>query len=154
MSKIFNRTTIKIFIPLLIVFFLAGTGMFIGRVYMSAEIEDLITADKGGTDSELTNKIVGFLGDALKNYAKNNDIDLGGDSEEKEDEIQYSAQTLTAMAKQKTLTVLGIVFYALTLVFIGFSITSAAYSSYLESDKYRAKLRRLEIAEKRKASIK
>ncbi|MCQ2463345.1 MAG: hypothetical protein MJ177_08090 [Clostridia bacterium] len=154
MSKIFNRTTIKIFVPLLIVFFLAGTGMFIGRVYMSAEIEDLVTADKGGTDSELTNKIVSFLGDALKNYAKNNDIDLGDSESKEEEEIQYSAKTLAAMSKQKTLTVLGIVFYALTLVFIGFSITSAAYSSYLDSDKYRAKLRRLETAEKRKASMK
>lgn len=152
MTKIFNRTTIKIFVPLLIVFFLAGTGMFIGRAYMSSEIEDLITEDKGGTDSALTGKIVDFLSDALKNYAKNNNVDLGG--AEKEDEVQYSAKTLSAMAKQKTLTVLGIVFYALTLVFVGFSITSAAYSSYLESDKYKAKMRRLETAEKRRASMK
>lgn len=149
MQKIFSRKSIKIFVPLLIVFFLAGTGMLIARAYYSDKAQTLIAADAGeGESSEVTDRIIGYLSDLLANYAKEEGADV------EEEKPVYSAATLACISKVKTCTGFSIALYALCLIFVGFAITSAAYSSYLESDKYKAKLRRLEMAEKRRVTMK
>lgn len=153
MSKIFNKKIAKLYIAMIcvsIVVALVSTGFCLS---FSSQYDELLAASTK-SDSSLAD-----LGSALLS-ALGGDTDkategltnaltslLGGDSANSISDAV--AEELEALKTKKNVTlVLLIVFYVLTVVFSAGTIICFEYERYLQSPKYKAKLKRLKKYEK------
>lgn len=146
MKKLFNKKAMVAYIIVLALCFTAGCAMIGMTVHYSNEIETLQKGD-GTLESAATNVIAGALS-AL--------VSGGTDSQNAiSDAIQNAVgskvdeEAIAKVQTKKTTTfVFMIVFFVLTAVFIAGAITAYQYPKYLESDKYKAKLKRMKKAAK------
>lgn len=145
MKKLFNKKSMIAYIVVLVLCFTAGCAMIGMQVHYSNEIETLEKGD--GTFESAASEVIanalsalvsssdstGMLSDAIKD-ATGNDVD---------------SDAVAALQSKKTVVlVIMIVCFVLTAVFIAGAITAYQYPKYLESDKYKAKLKRLKKMEK------
>lgn len=144
MKKLFNKKSMIAYIVILAITFVAGCSMIGVNAHFSSEIESLKKGD-GTLESAATEVIAGALS-ALVGGGKENAIT---------DAIQDATgntvddDAITKIESKKTVVlVLMIVFFVLTAVFIAGAITAYQYPKYLESDKYKAKLKRMKKAAK------
>lgn len=149
MTKLFNRKNTVVFTVLLILSFLTASSLLIVRESYSAKAEAIIAAAEGDTDSDsnLSDTVVDFISGLLENYTDTDSED------EEQDTATTNPVVLKYNHKMKICLGFSIGLYAITLIFIGMDITCAAYDSYLQSDKYKAKLRNQRVAEKRRANM-
>ena len=146
MKKLFNKKSMIAYIVVLAITFVAGCSMIGVNVHFSNEIKTLEKGD-GSLESAATEVIAGALS-AL--------VSGGTDSQNAiSDAIQNAVgskvdeEAIAKIETKKTVVlVLMIVFFVLTAVFIAGAITAYQYPKYLESDKYKAKLKRMKKAAK------
>lgn len=145
MKKLFNKKAMIAYIVALAICFTAGCAMIGVTVHFSNEIEALEKGD-GSLESAATNVIAnalsalvgssdstGAISDAIQS-AVGNDVD---------------EEAVAKLESKKTVSIVFMaVFYVLTAVFIAGAITAYQYPKYLESDKYKAKLKRMKKAAK------
>ena len=115
-------------------------------VHYSNEIETLQKGD-GTLESAATNVIAGALSALVSGGSDSSnaiaDAIQNATGNKTDDEAIAKAET-----KKTVVLVLMIVFFVLTAVFIAGAITAYQYPKYLESDKYKAKLKRMKKAAK------
>jgi hypothetical protein len=68
-------------------------------------------------------------------------------------EEEYDDATKAILTKKNVTLAFIVVFFVLTAVFMAGAITSSEYEKYLVSDKYKAKLRRLEKVRKANKTV-
>lgn len=148
MKKVFNKKIAKLYIVLLCVTLTAGIVSSGFCISYSAQFDKATEVESDS--SEILNSVVSALaGDStsLSEKLATAIIDLTDGSEE-EEKLSDEAQELQ---NKKVLTmVLLIAFFVLTAVFFAGTITCYEYEKYLESPKYKAKLKRLKKVEKLK----
>ena len=144
MKKLFNKKAMIAYIIVLAITFVAGCSMIGVNAHFSSEIENLKKGD-GTLESAATEVIAGALSALVG----------GGNENAITDAIQDATgnkvddDAITKIESKKTVVlVLMIVFFVLTAVFIAGAITAYQYPKYLESDKYKAKLKRMKKAAK------
>lgn len=142
MIKLFNKKTMVVYIIMLVVFAILGSSLIgVNAHYKKAFIEATTSGN------ELTDKIVNGISTFLQglvNQAANKD----GTTQTETKEPEYDAKTQAIMQKRDLSFAFMIVSYCLTAVFAGLAIAAGEYPKYLESDKYKAKLRRIAKAKK------
>ena len=145
MKKLFNKKSMIAYIVILAITFIAGCGMIGVSIHYSNEIETLEKGD-GTLESAATEVIAnalsslisssdstGMISDAIKDATGNKTDD----------------EAIAKLNNKRTISLIVMaVFFVLTVLFIAASITAYQYPKYLESDKYRAKLKRLKKATK------
>lgn len=141
MLKIFNRKTMVAYIAMVIIFAILGTSLIGANIhYRKAFVE----ATK--LDNELTDKIVNGISTVLQGLINQAAGTEGNNNTQKEPE--YDDATKAIMQKRDLSFTFMIVSYCLMAVFAGLAIAAGEYPKYLEGDKYKAKLRRIERAKK------
>ena len=144
MKKLFNKKSMIAYIVILAITFVAGCSMIGVNAHFSSEIENLKIGD-GTLESAATEVIAGALS-ALVGGGKENAIT---DAIQDATGNKVDDDAITKIESKKTVVlVLMIVFFVLTTVFIAGAITAYQYPKYLESDKYKAKLKRMKKAAK------
>ena len=144
MKKLFNKKSMIANIVDHALCFTAGCAMIGMHVHYSNEIETLEKGD-GSIESAATEVIANALGTLVGSGSSNAISDaiqsaVGNDVDE---------EAVAALQSKKTVVlVIMIVCFVLTAVFIAGAITAYQYPKYLESDKYKAKLKRLKKMEK------
>lgn len=144
MKKLFNKKAMIAYIVVLAITFVAGCSMIGVNVHYSNEIETLEKGD-GTLESAATNVIAGALSALVGGGSENaiTDAIQNATGNKIDEEAIAKAET-----KKTVVLVLMIVFFVLTAVFIAGAITAYQYPKYLESDKYKAKLKRMKKAAK------
>ena len=144
MKKLFNKKTMIAYIVILAITFVAGCGMIGVSVHYSNEIETLQKGD-GTLQSAATEVIANALGTLVGSESSNLITDAIKDATgNKTDE-----DAIAKLDSKRTISLIVMaVFFVLTVLFIAGAITAYQYPKYLESDKYRAKLKRLKKATK------
>ena len=146
MKKLFNKKAMVAYIIVLALCFTAGCAMIGMTVHYSNEIETLQKGD-GTLESAATNVIAGALSALVSGGSDSSnaiaDAIQNATGNKTDDEAIAKAET-----KKTVVLVLMIVFFVLTAVFIAGAITAYKYPKYLESDKYKAKLKRMKKAAK------
>ena len=145
MKKLFNKKAMIAYIVILAITFAAGCSMIGVNVHYSNEIATLEKGD-GSLESAATEVIAGALSALVGSSDSTGAISdaiqglTGSDVDE---------EAIAAIETKKTVVlVLMIVFFVLTAVFIAGAITAYQYPKYLQSDKYKAKLKRMKKAAK------
>lgn len=145
MKKLFNKKAMVAYIVILAITFAAGCSMIGVNVHYSNEIATLEKGD-GSLESAATEVIAGALSALVGSSDSTGAISdaiqglTGSDVDE---------EAIAAIETKKTVVlVLMIVFFVLTAVFIAGAITAYQYPKYLQSDKYKAKLKRMKKAAK------
>ncbi len=149
MLKYFNRKLMVIYIVLMCVFLVLGCTMTGLNAHYAKEFKEATTADESLSD-KLEKGLSGLLSNlANSSCAGNNGQKTNTDTAEKEEEKPVYDEATQSILNKKNAT-LGILIasFILTAVFMALSIVAGEYPKYLESDKYKAKLRRLEKAKK------
>lgn len=145
MKKLFNKKAMIAYIVILAITFIAGCGMIGVSIHYSNEIETLEKGD-GTLESAATEVIAnalsslisssdstGMISDAIKDATGNKTDD----------------EAIAKLDNKRSISLIVMaVFFVLTVLFIAAAITAYQYPKYLESDKYRAKLKRLKKATK------
>ena len=145
MKKLFNKKSMIAYIVILAITFIAGCGMIGVSIHYSNEIETLEKGD-GTLESAATEVIAnalsslisssdstGMISDAIKDATGNKTDD----------------EAIAKVQNKKNASLIAMaVFFVLTVLFIAAAITAYQYPKYLESDKYKAKLKRLKKATK------
>ena len=145
MKKLFNKKAMIAYIVILAITFIAGCGMIGVSIHYSNEIENLEKGD-GTLESAATEVIAnalsslisssdstGMISDAIKDATGNKTDD----------------EAIAKLDNKRSISLIVMaVFFVLTVLFIAAAITAYQYPKYLESDKYRAKLKRLKKATK------
>ena len=144
MKKLFNKKAMIAYIVVLAITFVAGCSMIGVNVHYSNEIETLQKGD-GTLESAATNVIAGALSALVGGGSENAITDAIQDATGNKIDEEAIAKVET---KKTVVLVLMIVFFVLTAVFIAGAITAYQYPKYLESDKYKAKLKRIKKAAK------
>ena len=144
MKKLFNKKAMIAYIVVLAITFVAGCSMIGVNVHYSNEIETLEKGD-GTLESAATNVIAGALSALVGGGSENAITDAIQDATGNKIDEEAIARVET---KKTVVLVLMIVFFVLTAVFIAGAITAYQYPKYLESDKYKAKLKRMKKAAK------
>ena len=144
MKKLFNKKAMIAYIVILAITFVAGCSMIGVNVHYSNEIETLEKGD-GTLESAATNVIAGALSALVGGGSENAITDAIQDATGNKIDEEAIAKVET---KKTVVLVLMIVFFVLTAVFIAGAITAYQYPKYLESDKYKAKLKRMKKAAK------
>lgn len=144
MKKLFNKKAMIAYIVVLAITFVAGCSMIGVNVHYSNEIETLEKGD-GTLESAATNVIAGALSALVGGGSENAITDAIQDATGNKIDEEAIAKVET---KKTVVLVLMIVFFVLTAVFIAGAITAYQYPKYLESDKYKAKLKRMKKAAK------
>ena len=144
MKKLFNKKAMIAYIVVLAITFVAGCSMIGVNVHYSNEIETLQKGD-GTLESAATNVIAGALSALVGGGSENAITDAIQDATGNKIDEEAIAKVET---KKTVVLVLMIVFFVLTAVFIAGAITAYQYPKYLESDKYKAKLKRMKKAAK------
>lgn len=159
MIKFFNKKIAKLYIVLLCITLVVGIVSTCLCISYSAKFDEatkptsssqasdvlstVVSALAG--DENATDSLTGMLASAISSK-------LTGDTEETETKLSEEAQALKTK-KIITLVIL-IVSYVLTAGFFAATITCYEYEKYLESPKYKAKLKRMKKVEKLKAEQK
>ncbi len=144
MKKLFNKKAMIAYIVILAITFVAGCSMIVVSVHYSNEIATLEKGD-GTLESAASNVIAGALS-TLVGGGKENAIT---DAIQNSTGNKIDKEAIAKIESKKTVVlVLMIVFFVLTAVFIAGAITAYQYPKYLESDKYKAKLKRMKKAAK------
>lgn len=144
MKKLFNKKAMIAYIVVLAITFVAGCSMIGVNVHYSNEIETLQKGD-GTLESAATNVIAGALSALVGGGSENAITDAIQNATGNKIDEEAIAKVET---KKTVVLVLMIVFFVLTAVFIAGAITAYQYPKYLESDKYKAKLKRMKKAAK------
>ncbi|MBR2417726.1 MAG: hypothetical protein IKB12_03745 [Clostridia bacterium] len=144
MKKLFNKKAMIAYIVVLAITFVAGCSMIGVNVHYSNEIEALKKGD-GSLESAATEVIAGALGALVGGGSENAITDAIQNSTGNKIDNEAIAKI---ESKKNIVLVLMIVFFVLTAVFIAGAITAYQYPKYLESDKYKAKLKRMKKAAK------
>ena len=144
MKKLFNKKAMIAYIVVLAITFVAGCSMIGVNVHYSNEIETLEKGD-GTLESAATNVIAGALSALVGGGSENAITDAIQNATGNKIDEEAIAKVET---KKTVVLVLMIVFFVLTAVFIAGAITAYQYPKYLESDKYKAKLKRMKKAAK------
>lgn len=148
MTKLFNKKTMIVYVIILCFSFVMGCTMVGFNVHYTNKFEEATAADS--TTQTLVNGLSSLLS-SLGNAETADKITdaLNGSTEEKE----LTAEAQALLTKKNVTLALMIVFFILTIVFMAGAITSSEYEKYLESDKYKAKLRRLEKVKKANKTV-
>ena len=149
MKKLFNKKTMIVYVILLCFSFVMGCTMVGLNVHYSNEFEKATT--KGDST---TQAIVNGLSSLISSVAGEETEDKLSDALNKQDkEEEYDDATKAILTKKNVTLAFIIVFFVLTAVFMAGAITSSEYEKYLVSDKYKAKLRRLEKVKKANKTV-
>ncbi len=143
MIKLFNKKTMVVYIALIAVFAVLGSVLIGVNIHYKNEF---IEATK--SKNELSDKIVNGISSFLQRLVEQKTGSELGDTTGSTKEPEYDDATKKIMQKRDLSFAFMIVSYCLTAVFSGLAIAAGEYPKYLESDKYKAKLRRLEKAKK------
>lgn len=146
MKKLFNKKAMIAYIVVLALCFTAGCAMIGVNVHYSNEIETLEKGD-GSLESAASNVIANALSALVSGGTENSnaisDAIQNATGNKVDEEAIAKAET-----KKTVSLVFMIVFYVLTVVFIAGAIIAYQYPKYLESAKYKAKLKRMKKAAK------
>lgn len=140
MKKLFNKKTMVIYIVLLCLTLIAGCTMTCLSVHYSNKFQE--SAAK--TSNKTTEIVTEVLTDLLTSIS--NGSITKNETEEKEP--VYDNVTKGFLQKRNVSLVLMTVFYLLSVLSAAGITAAYQYPKYLESDKYQAKLKRLQKAEK------
>ena len=146
MKKLFNKKAMIAYIIVLAITFIAGCSMIGVTVHYSNEIETLEKGDgslESAASSVIANALSALVSGGTENSNAISDAIQNATGNKVDNEAIAKAET-----KKTVSLVFMIVFYVLTVVFIAGAITAYQYPKYLESDKYRAKLKRMKKAAK------
>ena len=146
MKKLFNKKAMIAYIIVLAITFIAGCSMIGVTVHYSNEIETLEKGD-GSLESAASNVIANALSALVSGGTENSNAISDAIQNATGNKVDNDA-IAKVQTKKKVVLVLMIVFFVLTAVFIAGAITAYQYPKYLESDKYRAKLKRMKKAAK------
>lgn len=142
MIKLFNKKTMVVYIILLVAFAILGSTLVGVNLHYRKEV-----AQATSSGNELTEKLANGLTTLLQGLInKNGDTDTPVTPEAKEP--QYDAATMALIKKQNLSFGFMIASYCLTAVFAGLAIGASEYPKYLEGDKYKAKMKRINKAKK------
>ena len=145
MKKLFNKKSMIAYIVALAICFTAGCAMIGMTVHYSDEIETLEKGD-GSLQSAATEVIANALSALVGSGDSSNVI---SDAIKEAAGSKVDNEAIAAVQSKKTVVlVFMIIFFVLTVVFIAGAITAYQYPKYLESDKYKAKLKRMKKAAK------
>ena len=152
MGKLFNKKTAKIYIAMIcvsLVIAIVSSGFCISY---SSELKKLAeeSASSKSALSDIGSALISLLGGDDKAATENlegvvSSLLTGG---KEKNEVKVSEEEKVLSTKKTASLVLLIVFYVLTVAFFACSITSYEYEKYLESPKYKAKMKRLQKYEK------
>ena len=145
MKKLFNKKSMIAYIVALAICFTAGCAMIGMTVHYSDEIETLEKGD-GTLESAATEVIANALS-ALVGSGDSSNVISDAIKEAAGSKVDNEA-IAKVQSKKTVVLVFMIIFFVLTVVFIAGAITAYQYPKYLESDKYKAKLKRLKKMEK------
>ena len=145
MKKLFNKKSMIAYIVALAICFTAGCAMIGMTVHYSDEIETLEKGD-GTLESAATEVIANALS-ALVGSGDSSNVISDAIKEAAGSKVDNEA-IAKVQSKKTVVLVFMIIFFVLTVVFIAGAITAYQYPKYLESDKYRAKLKRMKKAAK------
>ena len=134
------------YIIVLAITFIAGCSMIGVSVHYSNEIETLEKGD-GSLESAASNVIANALSALVSGGTENSNAISDAIQNATGNKVDNDA-IAKVQTKKTVVLVLMIVFFVLTAVFIAGAITAYQYPKYLESDKYRAKLKRMKKAAK------
>ena len=141
MKKLFNNKMMKVYIVLLCFSFLAGIVSAGFSISYSSQLTKLQEELEAASGNDATSAIVDMLANALSNKVQENaDIPEAEETLTPEEEKLQSSKTASL--------VVMIVFLVFGVLFSAGAITSYQYEKYLQSDKYKAKLKRLRKYEK------
>ena len=146
MKKLFNKKAMIAYIIVLAITFIAGCSMIGVSVHYSNEIETLEKGD-GSLESAASNVIANALSALVSGGTENSNAISDAIQNATGNKVDNDA-IAKVQTKKNVVLVLMIVFFVLTAVFIAGAITAYQYPKYLESDKYRAKLKRMKKAAK------
>ncbi|MBQ1966738.1 MAG: hypothetical protein II356_02055 [Clostridia bacterium] len=146
MKKLFNKKAMIAYIIVLAITFIAGCSMIGVTVHYSNEIETLEKGD-GSLESAASNVIANALSALVSGGTENSNAISDAIQNATGNKVDNDA-IAKVQTKKTVVLVLMIVFFVLTAVFIAGAITAYQYPKYLESDKYRAKLKRMKKAAK------
>ena len=146
MKKLFNKKAMVAYIIVLALCFTAGCAMIGMTVHYSNEIETLEKGD-GSLESAASNVIANALSALVSGGTENSNAISDAIQNATGNKVDNDA-IAKVQTKKTVVLVLMIVFFVLTAVFIAGAITAYQYPKYLESDKYRAKLKRMKKAAK------
>ena len=144
MKKLFNKKTMIAYIVILAITFVAGCGMIGVSVHYSNEIE---TIEKG--DGTLQSAASSVIANALSALVSSDSSSMISDAIHEAAGTKVDEDAIAKLDSKRTISLIVMaVFFVLTVLFIAASITAYQYPKYLESDKYKAKLKRLKKATK------
>lgn len=146
MKKLFNKKAMIAYIIVLAITFIAGCSMIGVTVHYSNEIETLEKGD-GSLESAASNVIANALSALVSGGTENSNAISDAIQNATGNKVDNDA-IAKVQTKKTVVLVLMIVFFVLTAVFIAGAITAYQYPKYLESDKYKAKLKRMKKAAK------
>lgn len=149
MKKLFNKKTMMVYVIILCFSFVMGCTMAGFNVYYSNKFEKATSAGDGATQAIVNglSSLLSSLGNA-ETADKITDALSGNDKEG-----EYDEATKAILTKKNLTLAFMIVFFVLTAVFMAGAITSSEYEKYLLSDKYKAKLRRMEKVKKANKTV-
>lgn len=149
MKKIFNKKTMIVYAILLCFSFVMGCVMVGMNVHYSNKFEE--ATSKG---SDATQTIVNGLSSILSSLGNEEAASTISDAlNSAGEEKEYDAETQALLTKKNVTLAFMIVFYVLTALFMAAAIFSSEYEKYLDSDKYRAKVKRLEKVKKANKTV-
>ena len=144
MKKLFNKKSMIAYIIALAICFTAGCAMIGMTVHYSDEIE---TLQKG--DGTLESAASTVIANALSALISSDSSSMISDAIQEAAGNKVDNEAIAAVQSKKTVVLIFmIIFFVLTVVFIAGAITAYQYPKYLESDKYKAKLKRMKKAAK------
>lgn len=146
MKKLFNKKAMIAYIIVLAITFIAGCSMIGVSVHYSNEIETLEKGD-GSLESAASNVIANALSALVSGGTENSNAISDAIQNATGNKVDNDA-IAKVQTKKKVVLIIMIVCFVLTAVFIAGAITAYQYPKYLESDKYRAKLKRMKKAAK------
>ena len=146
MKKLFNKKAMIAYIIVLAITFIAGCSMIGASVHYSNEIETLEKGD-GSLESAASNVIANALSALVSGGTENSNAISDAIQNATGNKVDNDA-IAKVQTKKKVVLIIMIVCFVLTAVFIAGAITAYQYPKYLESDKYRAKLKRMKKAAK------
>ncbi len=146
MKKLFNKKAMIAYIIVIAITFIAGCSMIGVNVHLSNEIATLEKGD-GSLESAASNVIANALSALVSGGTENSNAISDAIQNATGNKVDNDA-IAKVQTKKTVVLVLMIVFFVLTAVFIAGAITAYQYPKYLESDKYRAKLKRMKKAAK------
>ncbi len=146
MKKLFNKKAMIAYIVILAITFIAGCSMIGVSVHYSNEIEALQKGD-GSLESAASNVIANALSALVSGGTDSSNAISDAIQNATGNKVDNDA-IAKVQSKKTVVLVIMIVCFVLTAVFIAGAITAYQYPKYLESDKYKAKLKRMKKATK------